>query len=231
MSIHLEDMQSYDVPRMITSLEKQKNRPRYNVFVAEEFAFSIHEDILVKFQIKKGHYLDQQLTEAVLKAEEFNKVKQSALRYLSYRQRTKQEIISYLQKKGYQCKDVLDIVSWLEQSGFLNDQVYAQQWIEQRVRSKPRGRYMLKQELLARGVEEQLIEEAAEEILSPPVERKMMLVLLNKKIGSRKFASELEMKKKILPFLQRKGFTLELICEMLPEFRQRFIDLGHSELQ
>lgn len=46
----------------ITKITTQKKRKdRYNIFVDEKYAFSVDEEVLLKFQLKKGMELDDLL--------------------------------------------------------------------------------------------------------------------------------------------------------------------------
>ena len=46
---------------IITKVEKQKRgKHRYNIYLNEEYAFSVHEDILIKHRLNKGESLHPQ---------------------------------------------------------------------------------------------------------------------------------------------------------------------------
>ena len=52
-------METEEIDVLITSIEKQKkSRFRYNIFLNEQFAFSVHEDMLVKHRLLKGQYIN-----------------------------------------------------------------------------------------------------------------------------------------------------------------------------
>ena len=91
--------------KKITRIEKPYlNKPRYHIYVDGEFLLSVHEDILVKYRLHKGMELDESEIEKWLEAEEYNKVKQRALHYLSYKPRTTHEVKMYLGRKGLNAK-------------------------------------------------------------------------------------------------------------------------------
>lgn len=207
----------------ITSIEKQKNPARYNIYIDEVFAFSIHEDILIKFRLSKGKVINSQDIQDVLRAEEKHRAEQYALRFISYRPRTTHEVYEYLQKKGFEEGDCLAIISRCIEKGYINDQWYASQWIEERKRLKPRGRHLLRQELMQRGIKDDLIDEALAEQLSIEEEKRMVIHLINKKYNGRLFPTLSDMKKKIIPYLQRKGFPLNVIFSSILEVKDEYL--------
>lgn len=207
----------------ITSIERQKNRPRYNIYINEEFAFAIHEDILIKFRLAKGKEMDPKDVTDILRAEEKHRAEQYALRYISFRPRTSHEVFEYLQKKGFEEDDCRVIISSCAEKGYINDQAYASMWIEERKRLKPRGRHLLRQELSQRGIKDEMVDEALAEQLSSEEEKQIIIQLIQKKYEGQFFSTLFDMKKKIIPYLQRKGFPLNVILSALHEVKDKYV--------
>lgn len=208
----------------ITSIEKQKNRSRYNIYIDDQFAFAIHEDILVKFRLSKGQEIDPEDILNVLKAEERHRAEQYALRYINFRPRTSQEVYEYLHKKGFEEADCQAIISMCMEKGYINDQWYASQWIEERKRLKPRGRHMLRQELVHRGINDETVDEVLQGQLSNEDEKQMIMDLIYKKYKGQLFPTLFDMKKKMIPYLQRKGFPLDIVISTVYEVQNEFVD-------
>lgn len=199
----------------ITSIEQQKkNRSRYNIYINGEYSFAVHEDILVKYRLIKGREMDPEEMKEVLEAEERNKAMQYGLRYLSFRPRTITEVRDYLIKKGFMKEDVEQVIDSFIEKKYLDDQTYAKQWVEERKRLKPRGRYLMKAELTQRGVGDDEANLAIEQ-LSSQEEKEMIERWIEKKITGKKFDNLYDLKRKLVPFLQRKGFPLDTIQEVV----------------
>lgn len=210
---------------IITSIEQQKkNRSRYNIYINHEFSFAVHEDILVKYRLMKGREIDPEEIKEVLIAEERNRAMQYALRFLSYRPRTATEVSEHLQRKGFLREDIDGIISYLQDKKYLDDQSYALQWVEERKRLKPRGRSLLRMELIQRGIDDHLADQALEDQLTGQEEREMIENWIHKKCSQKKFPNLYEMKKRIVPFLQRKGFPLDLILEVVHTVGEDFLE-------
>ena len=83
-----------------------------------------------------------------------------AIRYLARTDRTAAQIERYVQGKGASRAKGRLIVRELERRGYLNDQAYATRWAQARLLRRPMGRERLKVELLLRGFEESVTEQA-----------------------------------------------------------------------
>ncbi|MBP1931566.1 regulatory protein [Ammoniphilus resinae] len=207
----------------ITSITVQKNNTkRYNIYVNGEYAFAVHEDILVKYQLLKGKELNPEEMREILAAEELNRAEQYALRYLSHRPRTAKEMFEYIIAKGFQTAQSDTTVKKLIDKGYINDEAFAEQWIEERMRLRPRGRYLLFQELTSRGIDEGIVEQKLSQILNQEDEIAMIEQLIQKKFRGHTFESEWEMKKKIIPFLQRKGFSLNHSLSAISKIKKEY---------
>ncbi|WP_091260521.1 RecX family transcriptional regulator [Aneurinibacillus thermoaerophilus] len=209
---------------VITRLERQKkNRHRINVYLNGEYAFAIHEDVLIKYRLNKGCELDEVEMRDVLEAEEKNRAEQYGLRYISHRSRTTEEVRQHLLAGGFPREVVEEVVQGFIQMKYLDDARYAQQWVEERMRLKPRGRHLLRQELQRRGVDARLIEEAFHN-MEQDVEESACLEVARKKYARQHFASYTEMRNKIGPFLQRKGFPLDIIAKTLEKLKNERLE-------
>ncbi|WCK56147.1 RecX family transcriptional regulator [Aneurinibacillus sp. Ricciae_BoGa-3] len=208
-------IQEVPAPGMITKLERQKrNRERVNVYIDDSYAFAIHEDVLVKYRLIKGRQIDKEEMQGILEAEEKNRAEHYALRYIGFRPRTVHEVQVYLLGKGFPEEAAEEVVQRCLKQGYLDDRRYAEQWVEERMRLKPRGRHLLRQELRNRGIDENTIEHAVEG-LAHDTELEACLEAARKKYSKVRFATYAEMRNKVGPFLQRKGFGLEIINRVL----------------
>jgi regulatory protein len=83
---------------------------------------------------------------------------EKACGYLSYRQRTEQEMVRYLAKRGY--SDVSEtVINRLKRSGLVDDRVFAETWVSERAGGRGYGARRLRSELFRLGVNAILIEE------------------------------------------------------------------------
>ena len=92
-----------------------------------------------------------------MKSEEYQRLIDSAFRYLSFRPRSEKEIADYLQKKN---PDIVDaVITRLRELGYVDDVKFAQWWIRVRQGRKPKGMQLIIYELLSKGVTRDVIEQ------------------------------------------------------------------------
>ena len=88
--------------KKITKLEIQKkNKNRCSVFLDDEYAFGIDQELIYQYDLKKGRLLSDTDIEQILYQEEKKKAKNRALNFLAYRDRSEKEISDKLRTIGY----------------------------------------------------------------------------------------------------------------------------------
>lgn len=192
----------------ITALSLQKrNRQRVNVFLDGEFAFGLAR--IVAGWLEVGQVIDDDKI-AELKAEDERETAyQRALNLLNYRARAGAEIRKALSKQDYS-EEVMDqVMERLQRAGLVNDQRFADSWVENRNEFQPRSRRALAYELRQRGVDQQAIEQSLEQLDEETLAYQAALKHARK-------LRELEwqdFRKKMLSFLARRGFPYEISAD------------------
>jgi len=202
--------------RQITDIQVQKKHPsRRSIFLDGKFYCGVSEEVVVKFQLKRGMEIDEDRLEELLYEEEFSKAKGYVYRILARRMYTCKEIRDKLVERGYVDKIVEDVIATLERYGYLNDKTYAEEWIQSRMRSKPKGKVALRQELARRGIEKSIIENALDEAFNESREADMALDLARRKVRSYRDADPAASKRKLQGFLLRRGFSFEIVRDVV----------------
>ncbi|HHX50548.1 MAG TPA: regulatory protein RecX [Clostridia bacterium] len=146
-----------------------------------------------------------------------------ALRILGRRMYTKKELVTKLQSKGYNEEIVGEIVGYCEERRYVFDEDYAAFWIEHRCRFKPVGRYYLRGELLQKGVEKEIVEQKLAELFPEEREMELLKVLIQRRHGSSRYR---ERPRSLLGFLERRGFSFELVQRAYGELGLEFFPSG-----
>ncbi|MCK4256072.1 regulatory protein RecX, partial [candidate division WOR-3 bacterium] len=131
------------------------------------------------------------------------------LNLLSYRPRTKRELLRRLKQKKYDVRTAEETVSKLERSGLINDYSFAKLFIET-FRDR-RGIYRLKNDLFKHGVEKTIIEKVLKEV--PVNENKTAKKLIDKWLRTHKTRDE-KVKSRLLNFLVQRGISWDTISEL-----------------
>lgn len=215
--------------RIITRIEKPSPRTkRYNIYVDGEFLLSVHEDVLVKYRLQKGMEIAEQEIHALLEAEEYNKAKQAAFRYLSYRPRTVHELKTALARKGYDNETAERVIKELKALGFLNDLEYAKAWVDERKRHKGHGKKRLQQELLKKGIASSIVDEVLID-MDEDEQRQLAISIAERRYSRIKSEPWPKIERRLGNYLVRQGYSMSIVYEVLHLFRTRYEEEKENE--
>lgn len=208
----------------ITAIEPQKRRPRRrSIFVNGEFAAGVDQEVVLTLGLKVGQQVDEVRLKEMLRAEEVRKGREDALNLLSFRSRSENELERRLKLKGYEEDVIGDVLAGLKRVDLVNDEKFADDWIRNRMASRPMGRTRLSWELRQKGLSSELID-AALENMDEEREYQTALALARSKMDGQKSDIRAE-KRRVGTFLQRRGFGWSIVSRVLDEVFSREEDL------
>jgi regulatory protein len=202
-----------DMAGEITALKYQKKNPdRVSVYLDGRFAFGL--PAIVAARLKPGQVLSEAQVEALQAEGNQEKEYNRTLDYLSYRPRSRREIELYLQKRGAGQDQIEAIITRLERAGLLDDQAFAQFWVENRERFRPRGLRALRYELRNKGVSDEIIDLALEGVDAPESAYRSAA----KKVRQLRDRDRRTFYRKMIEFLSRRGFAYEVAREVADRY-------------
>lgn len=207
----------------ITSLEPQVNNDdRVSIYLDGEFAFGVHEDVVVKHTLREGQTLTAEERRKVEADEQNVNAKQAALDYLAYKPRTEQEVRRKLRKKDVPSFVVEDVVARLYELDYLDDESYAHDYAHNRFSSKGYGPIRIRRELKERGIDRSLAEAAVDELFAEEDATAAAREHAEKRWS--RVAGEDDprrRKQKMYRYLRRRGFTSDTIYTVLDELERK----------
>jgi len=202
----------FPVNRQITDIQVQKKHPtRRSIFLDGEFFCGVSEELTVKFHLRTGMEIDADELKALLHEEEFSKAKNYIYGIIARRMYTGKEIRNKLKDRAYTDEIIQDVIATMERYGYVNDSFYAEEWIQSRMKSKPKGKIALRQELARKGIDKTIIEDALSQAFDESTESNMALELARRKISSYSKDDPAVAKRKLQSFLLRRGFSYETV--------------------
>lgn len=191
---------------------------RYHVYIDGEYAFSVHEDVLLEFRLLKGKKINPAELALIFQEEEKKKLERTALRYLSYRPRTTREMQDYLTKKQFRQDQISSLLEKWKKEGYLDDEAFARQWVTERMNNQKKGRYLLQHELAQKGIDEAIMTRILDDI-DPELERRACLAAAEKKWASLTGLKEDKQKEKLFRYLYGRGFAYDLAASVFKQLR------------
>ncbi|MCX7748987.1 MAG: recombination regulator RecX [Clostridia bacterium] len=202
---------------IITSVERNKrNKDTLLVYIDGSFAFSIREEDYIALNLYAEREITKDEIERVKNEINLRAAKSTAVKFLSLKTRCEKEVRDKLESEGFDLDTIDGALSYLISIGYINDKVYAQKYISDRYKLKPKSKKLLKAELIHKGIDEKIAQEILSE--SEMDEEEVALNVLKKKFGKYDLNDE-KIFKKAYAFLLHRGFHYELIYNVINKIR------------
>lgn len=198
----------------ITEIKKIGSGKRYYLIIDEFNKYKIEADVLARFKLKTGQEIDEELLQKLLYDNDDFSAFDRALTYLEKNIKTKKGIVDYLKQKGYMPQAIEKAINKLEEYGYINDEVFAENYI--RTYASKKGAKLLKMELISKGVDRQIAEDKIEELIDDDMQKESCQLLLKKYIKG-KDLNDIKLKNKCFAYLMSKGFKSGEISEVIRE--------------
>ncbi|QXD14434.1 RecX family transcriptional regulator [Rhodocaloribacter litoris] len=216
-------MTEIDPPvRTITRLATQQKDPdRVSVFLDGAFAFGLHAEVVASFGLAKGQTLTEDDCARLVEADAVLRARAVAFDYLAHRARTEAEVRRRLVRKGFAPGVAEEVIARLRALGYLDDAAYARAYARSRFAARGYGPQRLRAELLRRGVEPALVEEA----LADFADEAAFLEEARRHARRRwpRLAGEPDARKrrrKLADYLTRRGFSFDVVRQVVEELER-----------
>ena len=171
--------------------------------------------------IYTGKKLSDQEIEKIILEDITIRGKEYLLRLLSRRIYSRYEISRKLNSKGYSENIIANLFLWLENNNYINDELFAEMWVQFRLQNKPIGRYKLNQELRIKGIKQDIIQKAIDKTYKGIDELTLARNLIKEKIVSSEIKNIRIDPKKIYNLLLRRGFSIEISKNIYVELNNK----------
>ena len=148
--------------------------------------------------------------------EDKNQAVKFAIKLLSIRKRSVFEMRNRLKRKEFGGEIIDEVIEELFEYKYLNDEEFAEAYINDRINFNPRGSFLIKKELREKGVAENIVDWKIEELLPEEKEMELAKEAAEKKIKSlNKDLDKNKIYQKVSAYLQAKGYAGWIIREIL----------------
>jgi regulatory protein len=196
--------------KKITAIVAQKRTPnRVNIHLDGEFAFGLSR--IVAAWLRAGQELDEEKIKRLQIEDAQERAYQQAMLFLSYRARSESEIRQNLRKHEIPEEVIEQTLGRLRQDGLANDSQFARAWVENRSAFRPRSRRMMAMELRQKGLNEEAVTSAMEDVDDTALAFEAAL----KRAPRFKDLEWIEFRKKLSEFLARRGFSYSVIAPVV----------------
>lgn len=150
----------------ITALQPHARNPeRIHVHVDGQARLTLSAELVLSLGLHLGDEVDEARLEELERRDQPWRAREAALSLLSHRPRSAAELRRRLARKGFDAEVVDACVEALGGVGVVDDAAFAESLVRDRVRLRPQGRRRIRQELRARGVDEETASAAIDEVM------------------------------------------------------------------
>lgn len=202
------------MPAVIRLTQQKKHPNRYNCFLDNDERISITDDLIFKFQLSSGKDLsDEEIIR--LKAEADRAfTREKALELLSMREHGSGELRTKLLQKGYDKNIISEVIDYLKEKNYLNDERFAELYGEELIQRKQFGPMKVREKLYQRGISTSVIQHILAEYDRETQVENCIFHFQKKHKANTSFKTR-EEKAKMIRYLQGKGFAWDVIAEVL----------------
>jgi regulatory protein len=197
--------------KKITAIQVQKKNPnRVNICLDDEFAFGLSR--IVAAWLSVGQVLNDEKIVALQTEDAREVAYQKAMRFLGYRARSVQEVRDNLQKHEIPEHVIEEVLKRFQETNLLNDQEFAQAWVENRNTFRPRSRRALAMELRHKGLDDEVVQNVLDNNVD---ENALALEAARKYLRKVQKLEWPDFRQKLGSFLGRRGFSYGVIAPVL----------------
>ena len=220
----------------ITDIQASPELPSHqHLFLNGAPFLVIHVALIEKFGLRIGLEIEAEAIKKIIAADEVMRAKNHALKLLREakdsatadeaedsrptpkpKTYTKSEIERHLEREGFSAGAVETSIVELIRSGHIRDRKYAENWIVRRQKSNPRGKTLLKRELVDKGIDKETAEQVVATVETED-ETKVALQIAQKRVKQYKRLPTHVAKRRLHGFLARRGFGSDIVRQVLEQ--------------
>lgn len=176
----------------------------------------LSEDTFYKSGLRKGDEIPDDRFSFFVEQNILYHIKQRAMTYLARRFHSEKELFIKLRQKAYDEKLIKLVLTDLKEKGFVDDKIFANHFVEEKLKKKRWGRNKIKSALFAKGVNQSVINEVFEEFSKDESDLDLAKELAQKKLNQliKRGADPKKHYQKISAYLISKGIDYETCREV-----------------
>ncbi|NLT17716.1 MAG: regulatory protein RecX [Clostridiales bacterium] len=186
---------------------------RVRVYIDGEHAVTVAQKNAARMGLRVGQDADREAVMQVVGEDEKTRAQRSALYYLGRAERSRAQVVRYLEAREYAPEIVNSVMDKVDAYGYVDDARYARMLVEDRARLRGKSRRAVRQEMREKGLDAATIEEAM--ALYGDREEMENAVRIARKYYQRNRGDREGFERKAGAALYRRGYDWEVIRDAL----------------
>ena len=195
----------------------RKDEKNVSVYFDNGERLILSEDTFFNSGLRKGDEISEDRFSFFIEQNIIYHIKQRALSFLARRFHSERELLIKLKQKSYEERLIKLVLNELKEKSFIDDQVFANHFIEEKLKKKRWGNNKIRSALFSKGVSASIIDEVLKSFDSEVDQNEAALVLAQKKYEKLRLreSDERKLKQKITSFLLSRGFDYEVSSDVV----------------
>ena len=204
----------------------RKEEKNVSVYFENGECLILSEDTFYGSGLRKGDEISEDRFSFFIEQNILYHIKQRALSFLGRRFHSERVFFIKLKSKSYEERLIKVVLNDLREKSFIDDNVFANHFIEEKLKKKSWGKNKIRAALFSKGVSGSVIDEAMNAFNSEEDQNETALTLANKKYKNLKQrkTDNRKIKQKIISFLLSRGFDYEISAEVVNKIIQQDYD-------
>lgn len=202
----------------ITALEEYKGETwRLELDGSRETTYFINASVVDEFMLKKGQELSGDALARIQGADTLRKAKRRALYLLGSRQYCRGELLKKL-RQTYGEDIARSAVDYVTELGYVNDEEYAPKLAEYLIHTKRWGLRRTRYEMLRRGLDEELVDNALAEFSEEEIDEEIT-ALLEKRYSAK--IQDYDDRRRTIAAFARRGYDYRAVKRCIEALLER----------
>ena len=195
----------------------RKDEKNVSVYFDNGERLILSEDTFFNSGLRKGDEISEDRFSFFIEQNILYHIKQRALSFLARRFHSERELLIKLKQKSYEERLIKLVLNELKVKSFIDDQVFANHFIEEKLKKKRWGNNKIRSALFSKGVSASIIDEVLKSFNSEEDQNEVALSLAQKKYDKLRLreSDERKLKQKIISFLLSRGFDYEVSSDVV----------------
>lgn len=197
---------------------KKLSNNRYKIYIENNEEYIFFEDVILKYNLLITKEFNDQLKKSMDYDNSLWEIYYYSIKSLKSCFKSRTELYSLLLHKEYSSDQINIILDKLTMQGYLNDDLFCKQYINNQLITTNCGPGKIKINLEKKGVSDQIIYSNLEDIYTDDIQCEKIDKLINKFIKSNRNKGGSFLRKKIFNYLVQLGFFSNLINQEFSKF-------------
>lgn len=196
---------------------KKENNGKYKLLLEDGSTIDTYEDVILKNNLLYKKDIDDSLYDIIMNDNVYEEAYSKSINYIGIRLRSINEMKVYLKSKKYSEEVINIIIERLIKNNLLNDTIFTQAFINDKLNFTTMGPYKIELELKKHNIDNNIISKCISTIDEDIIYEKINK-LITKFIKSNKKYKGFMLKNKIYTNLINLGYSSSMILEVLNNY-------------